>query len=67
VIIDERNGRRYAKRLGLPLSGTVGVLLTAKAEGLMPALAPLIDQLLAEGLFLSPELIDRALELAGEK
>jgi hypothetical protein len=29
VIIDERKGRRYAKRLGLPLTGIVGVLLTA--------------------------------------
>lgn len=67
VIIDEKKGRRYAKRLGLPLTRTVGVLLTAKAEGLIPALSPLIDQLLTEGLFLSNELIDRALELAGEK
>lgn len=66
VIIDERKGRRYAKRLGLPLTGTVGVLLTAKHNGLIPALAPLIDQLLKEGLFLAPELVEKALELAGE-
>lgn len=32
VIMDERKGRRYAKRLGLPLTGTVGVLLTANAN-----------------------------------
>ena len=44
VIIDERKGRRYAKRLGLPLTGTVGVLLTAKNNGLISALAPLITQ-----------------------
>ncbi len=37
VIIDERKGRRYAKRLGLPLTGTVGVLLTAKHSGLIPS------------------------------
>jgi predicted nucleic acid-binding protein len=66
VIIDERKGRRYAKRLGLPLTGIVGVLLTAKHNGLIPALAPLINQLLKEGLFLAPELVEKALELAGE-
>ena len=27
---------------------------------------PLIDQLLAEGLFLTPDLVQKALELAGE-
>ncbi|MCB9100833.1 MAG: DUF3368 domain-containing protein [Anaerolineales bacterium] len=63
----KRKGRRYARRLGFPLTGTVGVLLTAKAQGLIPALTPLINQLLNEGLFLAPDLVERALELAGEK
>lgn len=66
VIIDEHKGRRYAKRLGLPLTGTVEVLLTAMHNGLIPAIAPVIDQLLKEGLFLAPELVKKALELAGE-
>lgn len=66
LIMDELKGRRYAKRLGLPLTGTVGVLLAAKHNGLVSDVAPLIDQLLAEGLFLAPELIEKALELAGE-
>jgi hypothetical protein len=66
VIIDEHKGRRYAKRLGLPLTGTVGILLTAKRNGLISALAPLINQLLKGGLFLAPELVEKALELAEE-
>lgn len=66
VIMDEHKGRRYAKRLGLPLTGTVGILLTAKHNGLIPAITPLVDQLLKEGLFLAPELVKKALELAGE-
>lgn len=66
VIIDEHKGRRYAKRLGLPLTGTVGILLTAKHNSLVTAIAPLINQLLQEGLFLAPELVEKALELAGE-
>ena len=30
-------------------------------------LAPLFDQLLSAGLYLAPELVEQALELAGEK
>ncbi|MBI4770845.1 MAG: DUF3368 domain-containing protein, partial [Chloroflexi bacterium] len=40
VIIDERAGRRYARRLGLPLTGTMGVLLLAKEAGLFEAIRP---------------------------
>ena len=67
VIIDERKGRRYANRLGIPLTGTLGVLLAAKEQGLILAIAPLITQLLRVGLFLTPAVVDNALKLAGEK
>lgn len=67
VIIDERKARRYAQRMGLPLTGLVGVLITAKHQGLIPALRPLLEQLVQQGLFLTPELIHTALALAGEQ
>lgn len=66
VIIDERKGRRYAQRLGLPLTGTLGVLLLAKEKGLIPAVKPLIDDLLKSGLHLSPDVIKRVLTQAHE-
>lgn len=66
VIIDERKGRRYARRLGLSLTGTLGVLLLAKEEGLVTAVSPLLQQLLDEGLYFSPELISQTLTLAQE-
>jgi predicted nucleic acid-binding protein len=40
VVIDERKGRRYAQRLGLALTGTLGILLNAKQKQLIPAVAP---------------------------
>jgi predicted nucleic acid-binding protein len=67
VVIDELKGRRYAQRLDLPLTGTLGLLLAAKDKGLILALAPLIERLQEEGLYLAPELVTRVLELAGEK
>ena len=66
VIIDERKGRRYAKRLGFPLTGTLGVLLLAKEKGFIPALAPLIKELQKAGLHLGTKLIKKVLKLAGE-
>lgn len=66
VVIDERRGRRYAQRLGLALTGTLGVLLDAKQKQLIPAVAPLIQQLEQYGLRLSAELIQKVLILAQE-
>jgi predicted nucleic acid-binding protein len=66
VIIDERKGRRYANRLGIPLTGTLGVLLLAKERGLVASLAPLLDELLEAGLHLDPSLVEQVLALAGE-
>jgi predicted nucleic acid-binding protein len=66
VIIDERKGRRYAERMGLPRTGTLGVLLLAKEAGLINSVAAWIAKLQEAGLFLSPALVEKALEIAGE-
>jgi uncharacterized protein len=67
VIMDERKGHRYARRLGLSLTGTLGVLLLAKEEGLITTVAPLLQELLDQGLYFSPELVSRTLRLAKEQ
>jgi predicted nucleic acid-binding protein len=66
VIIDERLGRQHARRLGLPLTGTIGVLLRAKEKGLLPAIRPSLEILREGGIYLGAELVERALRLAGE-
>lgn len=66
VIIDERRARAYAKRLKLPLTGTVGVLIQAKRQGHIPALQPLLTQLIANGFHLHSKLVKQALALVGE-
>ena len=43
VIIDEKNGHRAAERLGLTITGTIGVLLTAKERGFITKIAPLLS------------------------
>lgn len=66
VIIDELRGRRYARRLGLSLTGTLGILLLAKEQGLITAITPMVQDLLDAGLYLSPMLIAQVVSLAGE-
>lgn len=66
VVIDERRGRRYAHRLGVPLTGTLGLLLLAKEKGLVPAVRPLIRQLQESSLFFGADLVARVLAMAGE-
>jgi len=67
VLIDERKARRFAERLGLPISGTLGVLLLAKEEKIVPAIAPVLRKIQEAGLYFHSELIERVLQLAGEK
>jgi len=66
VIIDERLGRRHAGRLGLPITGTLGVLLKAKQAGLVTELSPLITRLRHGGIRLGDGVVAKVLQLAGE-
>jgi uncharacterized protein len=67
VLIDEADGRRVAQRMGLPVLGTVGILIKCKAASLCPAIAPLLDRLEHElGFYLSADFRAQALKLAGE-
>ena len=57
LLMDERMGRAAATRLGLRVTGLVGVLIEARARGLLPDAATVIDDLHREaGFWLSEEL-----------
>jgi predicted nucleic acid-binding protein len=66
VIIDERLGRRHALRLGLPLTGTLGILLKAKQRGLVTSICPLIKRLRDGGIWLADKIVAETLRQAGE-
>ena len=66
VVIDDGLARRYARALGLRLTGTLGVLLRAKREGLLPELAPVLSQLDSLRFRLDPGTRQAVLKLAGE-
>jgi|GEM_PF-574672 len=64
--MDDKIGRRIAQFLNVPCIGTVGVLLEAKAKGLVTAVKPILDALRVFGFYLSDELYKRVLEDVGE-
>jgi hypothetical protein len=61
VLMDEQEGRRTAQRLGLKTVGVVGVLIEAKARGLIAEVGPLLERLRQEaGFYLSDRVIHEA-------
>jgi len=66
VLLDELAGRRMAQRLGLPVLGSLGVLLAAKRRGLIPNVREPLDALRNSGFRMDDELFENALRTAGE-
>jgi predicted nucleic acid-binding protein len=66
IILDDLPARRSAEATGLNVIGTLGTLVTAKRKGLLKSIRPELDGLRATSFFLSPQLYDELLRVAGE-
>jgi predicted nucleic acid-binding protein len=66
VIVDDLAARRCAAALGIPVRGTLGLVLTAKQQGILPAARPVLEQLRLSGMYLSDRVMNQALALVGE-
>lgn len=66
VIIDDANAKKHAKYLGLPVTGTLGVLIKAKQNGFIKELKPILLQLKEKGIYISQNLVELCLKQAGE-
>ena len=66
VIIDDMAARQVAQVRGLPILGTVGVLIVAKVRGIIPNVKGILDELRAYGMRISPRLYQQILTAAGE-
>jgi len=66
VVLDDLAARRCAAAIGLKVRGSLSFLLIAKAEGRIPAVRPLLEELHSGGMRLSAELFRHILDLAGE-
>jgi uncharacterized protein len=68
LIIDEIKGRKYAKKLNIPIIGLVGILIQAKQEGIIDSVENILVELQHKaGFWISTQLFEQALILAGER
>lgn len=67
VILDDQKARRIAIDLNIRCTGTIGLLLRAKNEGLVNSLADVLGPLAESGFRISAELTEQMLKLAGER
>jgi predicted nucleic acid-binding protein len=66
VLLDEAFGRRLALQRGLPVVGTLAVLLAAKQDKRLSAVGPIIDAMILQGRRISPTLREQIIRAAGE-
>lgn len=66
LVLDDYPARRLALALGLPVVGTLGILLEAKRKGLLPVIPPQIKALLQANFYIAPAVYQHALALVGE-
>jgi len=66
LLIDEKAGRNVSKRLKLKIIGTLGILLLAKEERLIPQIAETIDKLKESNFWIGKEVEQQILKKARE-
>ena len=66
VILDDALARRIAQAAGLEVWGTLRVLLEAKKRKLLPTMSGVVDELRQSGMWISDDVRQRIMKLAGE-
>ena len=66
VIIDENIGYRIARNSDLQVIRTLSILLKAKEKGVIPAIKPLLDEMIAKGRWYSKNVYETCLRKCNE-
>lgn len=67
LLCDDAAGRLEARRRGLRVVGTLGVLLAAKRRGLLSRIRPVIVAMREAGMYVSDDLVREVLASASEE
>lgn len=66
MILDDWKARKLAERFGLCVTGTLGVIIRAKNNGIVPSIKPYLDKIKETNFRISEELEQSALAEAKE-
>ncbi|MEB3779072.1 MAG: DUF3368 domain-containing protein [Desulfurococcales archaeon] len=66
LLIDDHDARDLAKKLGLQVMGTLGVIALAKYRGLIPKAKLIVDKLVESGFWISRKLLEEFLRELSE-
>ena len=66
AVIDDLHGRRCAEALGIPLRGTVGLVLRARRGRMIASARDAFEKLRAGGMYLSDRIVLDVLREVGE-
>jgi hypothetical protein len=66
LLADDADARTVAAQRGIPVVGTLGILIAAKRRRLLSEVAPVIGHMESLGLFVSAHLREEVLRIAGE-
>ena len=61
ALLDDLAARRLAVTLEIPVRGTLGLILTARQRGLIPAARPILERLRDAGMYLSDKVLNESL------
>jgi len=67
VCIDDAVGRRVARLNNLEITGSLGIILRGKKLKYIHNIKPVLDSMIARGIWISRELYERVLYEAGER
>ena len=56
VILDDNKARKVASQLGIEFTGTLGIIIKAKLNGIIPSIKPYLEKIKETNFRISPEL-----------
>lgn len=66
LILDDNKARKIANQLGLHVTGTIGIIVRAKLNGIIPSIRPILEKIRQTNFRLSVEVEILALKAAQE-
>jgi predicted nucleic acid-binding protein len=66
AVLDDQAARRCVRSLGLLMIGSLGIVLRAKEQGIIPAARSVLQSLVEAGMFAAEDLLERTLAAIGE-